>query len=308
MENLNKRTISLAIIAILLIAIFVPTIVNAESTKDVWIDNTVDNSISHVTGYLKIRDAATGEDTTTLVFAKRVSVTFSNPKSSEVLSAIEDAKSALIEKAKEYVEKFDSETIVENETTGKVWDNRKYETIEDGDAVLIGDTNYIPVDNTVDSDITRTHIASGDYGKETYYNVEAYVEINGEESSIVTYEVTKGANQTYTINKDDSATFTVNADYSLFENGGKVFVDNKEVSTDDYTSKAGSTVITLSKGYMDSLSVGEHTFKVAFNNGGTAETDFTVAKLNNPATGDNISMMIILFVVATLGMIVTIKK
>lgn len=308
MKNLNKKTISLVIIALMLVAIFIPTIVNAEQMKDVWIDNTVDNSKSYVSGYLKTKNVKTNEETTTFIFGKEVNVTFSNPKSSEVLSAIDEAKRALINKAKEYVDKFDSETIVVNETTGKVWDYRKYETIEDGDAILIGDTNYLPIDYTPEPN-TRTHIASGDYGKETYYSVEAYVEIDGEEeSSPASYEVTKGANQTYTINKDDSATFTVNADYSLFEDGGKVFVDNKEVSKDNYTSKAGSTVITLSKEYMDTLSVGEHTFKVALNNGGTAETNFKVAKLNNPVTGDNISIMIALFVIATLGMIVTIKK
>ena len=304
MKNLNKKTISLVIIALMLVAIFIPTIVNAEEPKEVWIDNTVDKSTSTVTGVLIVKDLATGEEKSTTLYDEVTASSFSNPKNPTVLAMIEEAKEALISKAKEYVEKFDPETITINESTGKVWDNRKYETMESGDGILIGDEDYLS-EYMLDSDYTVTHIASGDYGRQAVYRLEAYVEVEEEPT---TYEVTKGANQTYTINKDDTATFTVNADYSLFEDGGKVFIDNKEVAKDNYTSKAGSTVITLSKEYMGTLSVGEHTFKVALNNGGTAETNFKVAKLNNPATGDNISIMIALFVIATLGMVVTIKK
>ena len=98
-----------------------------------------------------------------------------------------------------------------------------------------------------------------------------------------TYEYIEGANQTYTIG-EDGATFRINADYSLFENGGKVYVDDTLVSSDNYTSKTGSTIITFTKKYMSSLSEGEHTLKVAFNNGGSATTKFTVAKADTTTT------------------------
>ena len=120
-----------------------------------------------------------------------------------------------------------------------------------------------------------------------------------------TYEyIDNTANQTYTINKDDNLTFRINADYSLFENGGKVYVDG--IETTEYTSKSGSTIITLNKDYVNLLSVGEHTLKVAFNNGGEATTKFTIAKAeetkaeestNNPQTGDNI-----MFYISMLGL------
>ena len=146
-----------------------------------------------------------------------------------------------------------------------------------------------------------------------------------------TYEyIDNTANQTYTINKDETLTFRINADYSLFENGGKVYVDDALVSSDNYTSKSGSTIITFTKDYISSLSEGNHTLKVAFNNGGTATTKFTIAKANtqtteetentttettvteteksnNPQTGDNIILFIGLFVIATLGTYVVIK-
>ena len=146
----------------------------------------------------------------------------------------------------------------------------------------------------------------------------------------ITYEFVEGANQTYTINEDETAIFRINADYSLFENGGKVYVDDALVSSDNYTSKSGSTIITFTKDYISSLSEGNHTLKVAFNNGGTATTKFTIAKANtqtteetentttettvteteksnNPQTGDNIILFIGLFVIATLGTYVVIK-
>ena len=134
------------------------------------------------------------------------------------------------------------------------------------------------------------------------------------------------ANQTYTINQDETLTFRINADYSLFENGGKVYVDDTLVSSDNYTSKSGSTIITFTKDYMSSLSEGEHTLKVAFNNGGSATTKFTVAKAdtttdtettaeektttttsNNPKTGDNIVIWISLMIVSILGVAGTVK-
>lgn len=100
----------------------------------------------------------------------------------------------------------------------------------------------------------------------------------------ITYEFIEGANQKYTIG-DNGATFKIDAEYSLFENGGKVYVDDKLVSAENYTSKSGSTVITFTKNFMNSLSVGEHSLKVVFNNDAIATTKFTVAKANTTSEG-----------------------
>ena len=126
----------------------------------------------------------------------------------------------------------------------------------------------------------------------------------------VVYEVVEGANQTYTINKDDKATFKINALFNLFENGGKVYVDDAEVDSSNYTSESGSTIITFNKNYMDSIEVGQHTLKVVFNNGGTATTNFTVAKeetpVDNPKTGDIILLWISILTISTLGIVGTV--
>ena len=92
----------------------------------------------------------------------------------------------------------------------------------------------------------------------------------------IEYKVIEGAEQTYTIKEDTEARFRIDADYNLFNN--KVYVDNVLVDSSNYTSKSGSTIIVLNKDYVDTLAVGEHTLKVAFTDGGEAETTFTIAR------------------------------
>ena len=132
--------------------------------KDVWIDNTVDNSVSYVTVVIDLSGSAGLKKT--IVDKKEVQVTYSNPKSAEVQAIVDDAEAEV----KEWIKKAKtgSYEVVETKTDGKTWDHRKYETIEDGDAVLIGDTTYIP-DQT---NTGTTHVASGDYGKETTFLFE----------------------------------------------------------------------------------------------------------------------------------------
>ena len=129
-----------------------------------------------------------------------------------------------------------------------------------------------------------------------------------------TYEVKEGANQE--VNNTEYATFRILADYSLFKDGGKVFVDDNEVSSDNYISEEGSTIITLLASYVNTLSAGEHTLKVEFNNSKTATTTFTVSKsetadktsaieipntnLDKPAAGDNIALYIVMFMASVI--------
>ena len=121
------------------------------------------------------------------------------------------------------------------------------------------------------------------YTRCTYEFTFQYVK---EEVSPKEYKFTEGANQTYTIDESKNATFRIDADYSLFTN--KVYVDNKLVDSTNYDSKSGSTVITLKDEYLKTLSVGEHTLKVAFSDNGEAITKFTIKeKQQNTNTEDN---------------------
>ena len=121
----------------------------------------------------------------------------------------------------------------------------------------------------------------------------------------IVYEVTEGANQNYTITKNNEAKFKINADFRLFDDG-KVYVDNELVDPKNYTAVSGSTIITLKKEFVDTLSVGEHTLKVLFNDGGEAITTFNVARVtvptDNPQTGDNIGFYIISGILSIVGL------
>lgn len=175
------------------------------------------------------------------------------------------------------------------------------------------------------------------YTRCTYEFTFQYVK---EEVSPKEYEFTEGANQTYTIDESKDATFRIDADYSLFTN--KVYVDDKLIDSTNYDSKTGSTVITLKDEYLKTLSVGEHTLKVAFSDNGEAITKFTIKEkqqnetpednkntgstentekeeqpennnvtnndvqkenTNNPKTGDNVIVYAVLFAIALLGII-----
>ena len=129
----------------------------------------------------------------------------------------------------------------------------------------------------------------------------------------IIYEVTEGANQEYTITKNDEAKFKIDADYRLFDN--KVYIDNVLVDSQNYTSESGSTIITFKQSYIDTLSVGEHTLKVVFIDGGEANTKFMVTsvtpEVDNPKTGENMPIYIITSILSLLiliGTIVVVKR
>lgn len=121
----------------------------------------------------------------------------------------------------------------------------------------------------------------------------------------IVYEVTEGANQKYIITKNSEAKFRINADFRLFDDG-KVYVDNELVAPKNYKAESGSTIITLKKEFVDTLSIGEHTLKVVFNDGGEAITTFNVARVtmptDNPQTGDNIGFYIVSGILSIVGL------
>ena len=104
------------------------------------------------------------------------------------------------------------------------------------------------------------------------------------------YEVIDGAGQTHIRGVDGTAEFEIDAEYELFEDDGVVYVDDELVDPENYDSRSGSTIITLSEDYLNSLTVGEHTLAVVFADNGIARTTFTVAdpeaEEDNPAAAD----------------------
>ena len=101
--------------------------------------------------------------------------------------------------------------------------------------------------------------------------------------STVDYKIIEGANGTWTQNSDGTLTVRANGEFSKFD---YVKVDGKRIDSKNYTAKSGSTIVTLSKDYLATLSVGNHALSVVFNDGSEARTNFTVkaASDNNPGT------------------------
>lgn len=86
------------------------------------------------------------------------------------------------------------------------------------------------------------------------------------EASIIIpdYKITRGANGVWTQNSNDTLTFRANGDLSKFTG---IKVDSNIISEDNYTAVSGSTVITLKKTYLGTLSVGKHTLTVVYSDG-----------------------------------------
>ena len=139
------------------------------------------------------------------------------------------------------------------------------------------------------------------------------------------YKITEGANGSWTQNGDGILKFVANGDFSRFTG---VKVDGALITADKYTAVSGSTVITLKKDYLDTLSVGKHTLTVVYNDGecstefeikaaqsgvNTATDKPTQGGAGSPQTGDNGNLMLwiaLLFISggAVIGTTVVSKK
>lgn len=97
---------------------------------------------------------------------------------------------------------------------------------------------------------------------------------------IIEYNFTEETkNQEIDLSKEKSLTFVINIEYEYFKNGGKLFIDGKEISSKYYTSKSGSTIISLTEEYVKTIAAGKHEISVQFGNGIKVKTNFTV--INN---------------------------
>ena len=171
---------------------------------------------------------------------------------------------------------------------------------EDKEFTITANSGYKLVKVLVD-EVDKTTDMVGDTLKLTNITSNINLEVVVEK---IVYEVTEGANQEYIITKDSEAKFKINADFRMFD-GGKVYVDDELVDPNNYTAESGSTIITLKKEYVDKLSIGKHTLKVVFSDGGQATTIFNVAKttvpVENPNTLDNVMIYIVSGVLSIIG-------
>lgn len=141
--------------------------------------------------------------------------------------------------------------------------------------------------------------------KLTLTNITENMELEVVVEKIV-YEVTDGANQKYIIDKSEELKFVIDADYINFNSNSNLYVDDVLVDRENYTSsEENGTVIILKKEFVDSLSIGEHTFKAVFSDNGEAITKFYVVNeevVKPPQTGDNIIIYFVTSILSVIGL------
>lgn len=128
------------------------------------------------------------------------------------------------------------------------------------------------------------------------------------EHDLTDYEIIKGADSKWKYGSG-SLSFTANGLYSKFE---EVQIDGKTLATSKYTSKSGSTIITLKQSYLETLKSGKHTITVVYEDG-EASAEFTVkakAGVGSADTGDtsNIFVWILVFILCMAALILLILK
>ena len=135
---------------------------------------------------------------------------------------------------------------------------------------------------------------------------------NTPDNSEVTYEILNGANSSWTLGSSEGLTIRGAGEFSKFTG---VKVDGNLLDQNNYTSKEGSTIITLKASYLNTLGAGSHTAQILWTDG-SAGTTFTInanasgKKDNVPKTGDHtpVAWLFILAGLSGTGLALTGRK
>lgn len=202
---------------------------------------------------------------------------------------------------------FSAATIVTEENAKTVINGGTYSSIQLEDVAIPADKELKANDDNTytldykDADYTAVNEAKDKYSKldKTKYTEESFKVLTDAVNAVVEgkniteqaqvdemaaniekaiaglkliYNYTEGAKQEATIGNE--VIFKIDAELSK---ALEVYVDGNVISKDNYSLASGSTIVTLNKDYVATLSEGEHSIKVEFSDG-IAETTFTLAK------------------------------
>ncbi len=120
------------------------------------------------------------------------------------------------------------------------------------------------------------------------------------------YAMIDGDGQTWAKGSEGGLTFHATGSFEDDYTG--VLVDGEEIDEDNHEDSAGSVIVTLLSDYLDSISTGNHTLTIVYENG-EVEANFTVE--DNPDTLDSVKVattgllgsVIVLFAVASYGIL-----
>ena len=134
----------------------------------------------------------------------------------------------------------------------------------------------IPESVTSIGDLAFNECSATIYGKAGSY-AETYAKEHNLPFSVISTEDvaidTGETNTTYTKGSSEGATIKCSGDLADFLN---VYVDGTLIDTTNYTLKEGSTLITFTQAFMDTLSAGEHIFTLEYTEGRKVEVTMKI--------------------------------
>lgn len=136
------------------------------------------------------------------------------------------------------------------------------------------------------------------------------------------YKVIGGADAVWTAGSTDSIVIRIlqagikdktfdNTFYSFECAGSKIYIDGELTDSKSITAEEGSVIITIMPEFLKTLSTGEHTITVLFDNDVTVTSKFTIKPAAAvPASGESVSHYVILGISAVLlaGAVLTLRK
>lgn len=96
------------------------------------------------------------------------------------------------------------------------------------------------------------------------------------------YEILFGDGNKYITDSKEDIVFKANGDFTKFTG---IKVDGVSVDARYYTAISGSTIVTLKKEYLATLSVGKHTLEITYTDG-AAVCSFEVTRSSVPSDGN----------------------
>ena len=136
------------------------------------------------------------------------------------------------------------------------------------------------------------------------------------------YKVIEGADAVWTVGSTDSIVIRIlqagikdkafdNTFFSFVYAGSKIYIDGELTDSKFITAEEGSVIITIMPEFLKTLSTGEHTISVLFDNDVTVTSKFTIKPAASvPASGESVSHYVILGISAVLlaGAVLTLRK
>ena len=136
--------------------------------------------------------------------------------------------------------------------------------------------------------ITETPFTNAD-GSLEIRTLETKCEVIVAEPSAVTYRVSEGDGQIWRKGSSEDAVFVYKRsadDDETFSHFEGIKVDGNDVSPSYYTSGRGSVIIRLKPGYLETLSIGKHTFTALFDDERASDAHFEVVSPDGEGSGN----------------------